>query len=290
MSFINNFENISIYVDEIDSLKCTEEQVVTARHPYALVDYEESLETMADKLIEIADEAPSIRFLANDPTGQLDKVYVYLADKVTGVPVTHNKAETATLTQLSIINGKVYTEEKDISDLLTGTKNTITFTNKVIPWVTTSEFAANEMAKTFAWITPEAYEETKSKLMLEHKKALELANTQNSAKVNALNVEITNLETELNRVKAERDDFKARYTTLKAEQQAAAERYIQQLNMFKARSEYDISQGNMELNSRKLDQARTESDFKMWQLVLSAALPVLTVIAMELLKAHLKQK
>ena len=281
--------NSPIYVKEIDKLVCTEEQAAHATHPYANVSYSDAMHEAIDELAKVVNEAPGFKILANDPTGSMHTLYTILDNHVVSIPVTNKSADTPTMTIVSTREGKMYDESFDLKELLNGTTNTMKFPGRVIPWVTTSEINAKEIAKMFSWITPEYLAELKNKIQQESKRNLDATIAQMDADKGKLEVKITTLEAECKRLELERDDFKTKYTTMKNDRQTNLDGMTRMYDIMKARNDYDMSNGNLQMNGYKLQMTQQESQFKLWHLALMAALPILGLMAMKMFEGAFKK-
>lgn len=281
--------NEPIYVKEIDKLVCTEEQAAHAVHPYAKVVYTDAMRSAIDEMAKVISDAPGFKILANDPTGSIHTLYTILDNQVVSIPVTNRPDDIPTMTIVSTREGKMYDEVFDIKELLEGTNNTVKFPGRVVPWVTTSEINAKEAAKLFKWITPEYLAELKSKMQQESKRTIDAALAQMDADKSKLEVKITSLEAECKRLEIERDDYKTKYVTMKTDRQTNLDGMNRMYDLMKARNDYDMSNGNLQMNGYKLQMTQQESQFKLWHLALMAALPVLGLMAMKMFEGAFKR-
>lgn len=278
-----------VFVSEINVVFATEIQALSVKHPNAQVAYQEGLESAILNLGNTIQDAPCVRVIANDPTGSIERLYTCIGDKPSAIPVTHLRDTDVTITILYVRDGVITKDIRSLEKLTSGTTNMVEFGNCVIPWVTTSEVCAEQRAKNFSWVSPEALESIRSSMSQEHKRQLEQANAVSSAKITELQTKLSSANSELEQVKTERDDYKFKYNTLKADRQQAVDQSNIQYAAMKAQNDFALAQGNLQLNGYKLQQAKQETEWKTWQLCAAACLPVVGVIAMELFKSAMKK-
>ena len=281
--------NGPIYVETIDALLCTEEQALTAEHPFKQINHGEALEQYLSDLADRLDVAPGIKLVANDPTGSYDALYTLLDTDVVCVPVSHDMDDNFTLSMIIIKDAQIYRHIFDLSDLLKGVENTVYFAEHVIPWVTTSKIAAEQLAKTFKWISPEQYHEFEARLIQDNKTAMDQIKNSYEARLLDANTSITTLKATNTDLIRERDEYKQRYMTFKTDEQLRVDRLQAQGAIVKSQNDVYMSDNNLAQSNYKTMNAEKESNFKMAGLVAAAALPVVGVLAIELFKSAAKR-
>jgi len=203
--------------------------------------------------------------------------------------VSHEPGENFVLTLVTYRDGKAYADHLDLTPLIKGTENTIKFTDRFIPWVTTNKLQAESLAREFRWITVELFNEAKTKQQIEFKAILDSQKSSYDAKLQELGTLNTGLKSDLARAEQERDEFKQRYLNLKADAQLRVDQLQQEAVIAKSRNDVNISDNNAQQAAWKMQSAEKESNFKVAGMIAAAALPVLGILALELFKNAAKR-
>lgn len=87
---LNDILSDFIYVKEIDSVICSEQNLSVCSHPVQSFSYEEALKDTIDELRTLSDlRIPTVKIVANDPSNKIKKVYCYLLDYFVEIIPTH---------------------------------------------------------------------------------------------------------------------------------------------------------------------------------------------------------
>lgn len=79
-----------VYVKEIDVVFCTEKNLQYTDHPQKSLSYEDALKNILEELKSLDSiKVPTIKIVANDPTGKIKKVYCYILDYFVEITPTH---------------------------------------------------------------------------------------------------------------------------------------------------------------------------------------------------------
>lgn len=281
-----------IYVEEFNIVVCTEEDAVVCRHPYAAMKYTESIDASLKLLGDKISDAPGLRLLANDPQGRYDEIYTILDHKVMTIPVTHVPDDLFTLTVVIIDEGKYFTDQLDLNELHTGTTNIVEFSNKFIPFVTTSKANAETIAKSYLWLNPQTFADFKEKEQKQYQANLNMLETQmnalkaeKDAKIKELSAKLMIANTTLAQIQAERDDYKYKYQYLKGDLNATND--IMSTYRDRQKFDYDLAMANNDLaiSRTKRKHAQEEATFKTWHLIAAAAIPTIAAIGLELFRS-----
>ena len=282
-----------LYVEEFNLVVCSVEDAETCRHPHAVMSYPEALDSglqlVTDKIID----APGIKVLANDPTSSCDYVYTLLDAQLITVPVTHLNDEGFTMTLVITSEGRPWVDTLDLSALLTGTTNVVEFSNRIIPFVTTSKAHAETIAKTFKWLNPTTFADMQAKMKQQHEVELSMKDAtfasqkaELDAKIKELTTKLTIASTSLAQVTSERDDFKYKYQYLKGDINATNEMMSVYSNKEKYRASVHMSDNDVEISNTKREHTREEATFKTWHLILAAAVPVVCALGIEYFRSR----
>ena len=282
-----------VYVEELNVVLCSKDDAETCRHPHAVMSYQEALDDGLRVMGQRIADAPGIRILANDPTSSCDYVYTLLDSRVIVVPVTHLNDEKFTMTLIVINEGRYFTETFDLSDLLTGTTNMVEFSNRAIPFVTTSRANAETIAKTFKWLNPTTFAEMQTKLKQQHEAEIGIREAayaaqkaELEAKLKDMSTKLTILNTTLSQVTSERDDFKYKYQYLKGDINATNEMMSVFSNKQKYQASMHMSDNDVEISDTKRQHTKEEATFKTWHLILAAAVPVVCALGIEYFRSR----
>ena len=273
-----------VYVEEFDLLLCMPEDVEDYPHPYQQSSYENNLAIGLEKIAETLDNAPMFKVLANDPTNNFDQLFTLINNRVSKIPVTHMAGDDFELTLIIVVNGKIQKEVINLNEFITGKENTYEFENRVIPFVTTSEVAANEMGKAFRWITMSVLNESLSKKDIEHKNELELQAKAFNAKITELTASITSLKSSIAQLKTEKDDIEFKYNSIKADLGASNDMMKHQTEREKYKAGQHISDNDVQISDTKADTAEKDNQLKTWHLVAAAA-PAVALLIVEIIRA-----
>ena len=281
-----------VYVEEFNVVVCTEEDAIVCRHPYAAMKYtesiNESLKLLGDKILD----APGLRLLANDPKGRFDEIYTILDHGVITIPVTHMPDDLFVLKIVIINEGSYYTEELDLSELHAGTTNIVEFTDKFIPFVTTSRANAETIASSYMWLNPQTFAEFRDKEQKQYQSNLSMIEAQmnalraeKDAKIKELTAKLTIINTTLAQIQAERDDYKYKYQYLKGDLNATND--IMSTYRDRQKFDYDLamSHNDLAISRTKRKHAQEEATFKTWHLIAAAAIPTIAAIGLELFRS-----
>ena len=145
------------------------------------------------------------------------------------------------------------------------------------------------MIKEFRWITPSLLNEITSKLKAEQKAEIEQLKKANDSKIAALNTKITEKDNEISKLKLEAEDYKAKYTILKNDLNAANIILENDNNRIKIQNGKVISNNDVEISKNKIESQKQEYTFKLWHLVLAAAVPTIGAITIEIIRACSKK-
>lgn len=277
-----------VYVAEFDLLLCMPEDVEDYSHPYQQTTYENSLMLGLEQMEETIDNAPMFKVLANDPTNNFDQIFTLINNRVSKIPVTHLPGNDFELTLIIVVNSRIQKEVINLNEFITGKENTYEFENRVIPFVTTSELTAQELGKSFRWITLSVLNETIAKKEVENKGELEAQAKSLNAKISELTATITALKAQLVQLKSEKDDIEFKYNTIKADLAAATEMLKQKAEREKYKTSQHISDNDVHISDTKASTASREAQFKTWHLYL-AAIPSVALLIAEIAKALQKK-
>lgn len=273
-----------VYVEEFDLLLCMPEDVEDYPHPHQQTSFDNNLRLGLEQMEESLDNAPLFKVLANDPTNNFDQLFTLINNRIAKIPVTHMEGEDFELVLLSIANGRIQKEIINLNKFVSGEENTYEFENRVIPFITTSEITANEMGKSFRWITMSVLNESLSKKDIEHKEELNAQAKTYDAKISELNANIGALKSDYTQLKTEKDDIEFKYNTMKADLESGNEMFKHKAEREKYKASEHISDNDVHISDTKSRTANTEAQFKTWHLYL-AAIPAVALVCVELIKA-----
>lgn len=277
-----------VYVEEFDLMLCLTDDMDDCVHPYQQTTFESCLSLGLETIEKSLDDAPMFKILANDPTNNYDALYTLLNKKIAKIPVTHMNDSSFTMTIIVSINGRFQKETICLDDFISGKENTFEFENRVIPFVTTSELNAYELAKSFRWITMSTFNEMMSKKEIQYKAELEEKTKIYETKINGLKSDIENLNTILSQVKVERDDYKFKYERLRNDLSTSTDLMKVYTDREKYRATSHISDNDLRISTAKADIADKEAKFKLWHLCAAAAIPTAAAIILEILRSMRK--
>lgn len=276
-----------VYVEEFDLLLCMPEDVEDHPHPHQQSSFENNLLMSLQQMEETLDNAPMFKVIANDPTNNFDVLYTLINNRVAKIPVTHMPGDSFELTLIVVANGKISREEINLDEFVTGKENTYEFENRVIPFVTTSELTAQDMGKSFRWITMSVLNEALSKKDITCKADLDQQAKAFEAKVTELATNLSSAKSTITQLKSERDEFEFKYNSMKADLGAANDMMRNNNEREKYRASQHMSDNDVHISDKKAETASKEAQFKTWHLYL-AAIPSVALLLVETIKAFKK--
>ena len=221
-----------VYVEEFDLLLCMPEDVEDYPHPHQQTTFDNNLLIGLEQISESLDNAPMFKILANDPTNNFDQIFTLVNNRVSKVPVTHMDGDDFELVLITVVNGRLQKEIINLNKFVTGEENVYEFENRIIPFVTTSEVLANEMGKSFRWVTMSVLNESLTKKDIERKEELSAQAKTYDAKIAELNANIGTLKADYTQLKTEKEEIEFKYKSMKADLESGNE-------MFKHKAELD---------------------------------------------------
>ena len=272
-----------VYVEEFDLLLCMPEDVEDFPHPHQQTTFDNNLALGLEQISESLDNAPMFKVLANDPTNNFDQIFTLVNNRIAKIPVTHMAGDDFELILISVVNGRLQKEVINLNEFITGKENTYEFENRIIPFVTTSEIAANEMGRSFRWVTMSVLNEALAKKDIEHKSELESQAKTFNAKISELNANITNLKSTITKLKTEKDEIEFKYNSIKANLESENEMLKHKTEREKFKAGQHISDNDVHISDVKAKTANTEARFKTWHLCLAAA-PSVALVIVEIIK------
>ena len=111
-----------IYIEEMGIVICSVDQSQAVNHPRSLLAYENAVRE-ASIAITQNDNSPTLRLYANDPTGLVRELYVYMFSKIVRAPVTciSNRESTITVV-ITACNQVVYQRSYSMEEFINKNK------------------------------------------------------------------------------------------------------------------------------------------------------------------------
>ena len=284
------------FIPEINTVLCTEAMAIMATHPRSSVTYLDASEEAQSKVADTIQDAPTIKLVANDPEGRYNKLYTVIGDILIEIQISNLYGE-AVLQIMYFDKGTHNTFEVELDEFFNSAEDMLELKDLPISFITTNKARASRYATECKRVPQSEVEEMLKKAATKSAKDIGAVKDQYDTDIKVRDSEIKRLKDEIKTANSDKDDAERKYNELKAAVDAANVMRDRELKGQEIETKGRISDNNREISdidkdtSRiKRDKEEEEAKFKLYHLILAAAIPTVATIAMKALDSYLKSK
>ena len=284
------------YVQEINTVLCTEAMSITTTHPRSSITYMDASEEARSSVAETINDAPTIKLVANDPDGRYNKLYTVIGDITIEIQISNIYGE-AVLQIMYFEHGKHQTYEVELNEFFESANDLLELKDLPISFITTNKARASRYASECKRVPQAEVEEMLKKAALKSAKDINVVKDQYDTDIKIKDSEIKRLKDEIKVANSAKEDADRKYTELKAAVDASTTMKEHHLKEKELENKSKISDNNVSISDidketaeHKRNKEETEAKFKLYHLVLAAAIPTLATVGMKLLDSYIKSK
>ena len=277
------------YIEEINMVLCTEASATTAAHPKSSISFADAADQARSVLVNTLNDSPTIKLIANDPDGRYNKLFTTFGDLLVDIDVQHMFGEA----ELQINYFHKGTQDSfviDLDEFFNGDSDILELNDCPITFLTTNKAKALRFTSEYKRIPQSEVDELLKKAATKSAKDITAVKDMYDVDLKLKDSEIKRLNDTIKTLTSEKEHLDLQLKELSAAMNAVNATREKEVKSQELSNKERISNNNVDISSNdvktseaKRDSAETESQYKLWHIILAASLPVAGALAIKLI-------